>query len=83
MPGIRTRYRRHLLWSPFGDDLPDAVDVRAILEHIGESVTPPRIASARRPPEWWEDSGKEAIDTEADPLAHSEPEYEYDQRVSW
>jgi hypothetical protein len=28
----------------------EAVDVRAILEHIGEPTTPPRIASARGPP---------------------------------
>ncbi len=65
----------------------EAVDVRAILEHIGEPATPPRIASARGPPEWEEDSVEEAIAAEAcllgDPLAQPEPEYEYDQRGSW
>jgi hypothetical protein len=65
----------------------EAVDVRAILEHIGEPATPPRIASARGPPEWYEDSVEDAIDAEdylqGDPLAQPEPEYEYDQRVSW
>jgi hypothetical protein len=65
----------------------EAVAVRAILEHIGEPATPPRIASARGPPEWYEDSAEDAIDAEeclaGDPLAQSKPEYEYDQRVSW
>jgi hypothetical protein len=65
----------------------EAVDVRAILEHIGEPTTPPRIASARGPPEWYEDSAEDAIDAEeypaGDPLAQPEPEYEYDQRMSW
>lgn len=65
----------------------EAVDVRAILSHIGEPVTAPRIASARGPPEWYEDSAEDAIDPETylpgDPLAQPEPEYEYDQRVSW
>ena len=65
----------------------EAVDVRAILEHIGEPATPPRIASARGPPQWYDDSVEDAIDAEndlqGDPLAQPEPEYEYDQRVSW
>jgi len=65
----------------------EAVDVRAILEHIGEPATPPRIASARGPPEWYDDSVEDSIDAEeclsGDPLAQPEPEYEYDQRVSW
>ncbi|QEP44778.1 IS91 family transposase [Ectothiorhodospiraceae bacterium BW-2] len=65
----------------------EAVEVRAILEHIGEPAAPPRIASARGPPEWYEESVEDAIDAEdslqGDPLAQPEPEYEYDQRVSW
>ena len=65
----------------------EVVDVRAILEHIGEPATPPRIATARGPPEWYEDSAEDASDPEAcpsgDPLAQPEPKYEYDQRVSW
>jgi hypothetical protein len=65
----------------------EGVDVRAILEHIGEPAPPPRIASARGPPEWYQDSVEDAIDAEerlsGDPLAQPEPEYEYDQRVSW
>jgi len=65
----------------------EALDVRTILEHIGEPATPPRIASARGPPEWYADSAEAAIDAEAcppgDSLAQPEPEYEFDQRVSW
>jgi len=65
----------------------EAVDVRAILEHIGEPATPPRIAQARGPPEWYEGSAEDSSDTvnylSGDPLAQPEPEYEYDQRVSW
>jgi hypothetical protein len=65
----------------------EAVDVRAILEHIGEPATPPRIAQARGPPEWYEDATEDAIDAEArsagDPYTQPAPEYEHDQRVSW
>ena len=30
--------------------------MRAILEHIGEPATPPRIASARGPPQWYDEA---------------------------
>ena len=43
----------------------EAVDVRAILEYIGEPATPPRIAQARGPPVWYEDATEHAIDAEA------------------
>lgn len=61
---------------------------RAILGHIGEPDTPPRIASARGPPEWYEGFGDPLVsvddsEPQVDPLAQPEPEYEYDQRVSW
>lgn len=65
----------------------EAVDVRAILEHIGEPLPPPRIAQARGPPEWYEDVTEHAIDAEVcsagEPYAQPAPEHEYDQRVSW
>jgi len=65
----------------------EAVDVRAILESIGEPATPPRIAQARGPPQWYEDATDNAIDAEAcsagDPYTQPAPAYEYDQRVSW
>lgn len=64
----------------------ESIDVRAILEHIGEPATPPRIGSARGPPEGDDDLAEYAIDTEqrtlGDPLAQPEPEYEYDHRVT-
>ena len=65
----------------------EAIDVRAILEQIGEPSTPPRIASARGPPEWeGDDSGASFLDEEeftGDPLAQPEPEYAFDQRMTW
>jgi hypothetical protein len=64
-----------------------AVDVRAILEHIGEPAIPPRIAQARGPPECYADAMEQAIEAEAEaadaPYVPPVPEYEYDQRVSW
>jgi hypothetical protein len=63
------------------------VDVRAIMEHIGEPDTPPRIAQAQGPPEWYEDATEHAIPAEAgsagDPYVQAAPEYEHDQTVSW
>jgi hypothetical protein len=66
----------------------EAMNVRAILEHLGEPATPPRIASARGPPEWYGDSGDGSLFIEeegvsGDPLAQPEPAYEFDQRVTW
>ncbi len=55
----------------------EVVDVRAILEQSGEPATPTRSASARGPPQWYEDSAEDAIDNEGpiwgDPLAQPEP----------
>jgi hypothetical protein len=66
----------------------ESVEVRAILEHIGEPATAPRIASARGPPQGYEDSADSltGADDQAypgDPLAQPQPEYQYDQRVTW
>jgi hypothetical protein len=64
----------------------ETVDVRAILEHIGEPAIPPRIAQARGPPEWYEDATEHAIAAETgsagDPYAQPAPDYEHGQRVS-
>ncbi len=78
---------------PFRQHVPhttqtESVVVRAILEHIGEPATPPRVAQARGPPEWDEESGDvPARDDDGpmpgDPLAQPEPEYEFDRRGSW
>jgi len=43
----------------------EAVAGRAILEHLGEPATPPRLASARGPPARYEDSRDAAIWTVA------------------
>ena len=60
--------------------------IRAILEHIGEPDTPPRIAQAPGPPEW-PDTTADAIVAEAgsagDPYAQPAPAYQHDQRGSW
>jgi len=61
--------------------------VQRILNHIGESAIPPRIAPARGPPLWDEDDSKAIfLDEErftGDPLAQPEPEDEFDQCLSW
>jgi hypothetical protein len=54
----------------------DAPNVRAILAHLGEPTTPPRIAPARGPPL------SDMPDAKAggfDPHA----QYEFDQRITW
>jgi hypothetical protein len=61
--------------------------ITGILGHLGEPATPPRIAFAKGPPQWYEDSADDSIDAEecipGDPLAPPEPAYECDQRVTW
>jgi len=56
----------------------EAPTVRAILEHIGEPSAAAPISPCRGPPQW------EMFDqtVEIDPI-HPEPEYDFDQRVSW
>jgi len=65
----------------------EAVDVRAILERIGEPATTSRIAQVRGPPKWYEDATENAIAADAgsagDRYAQRAPEHEHDQRVSW
>jgi len=65
----------------------EAAPVQRILSHIGEPPSPPRIAPARGPPSWEEDdSGTIILDEErfvGNPLVQPEPEYEFDQRLSW
>lgn len=64
-----------------------AAPVQRILSHIGEPATPPPIAPARGPPSLEEDdSGAIFLDAErfsGDPLAQPEPDYEFDQRLTW
>jgi hypothetical protein len=70
--------------SHFGADrrivafITEAPTVQAILTHLGEPCKAPPISPRRGPPEW------EMLDqrVEFDPI-HPEPEYEFDQSVSW
>ena len=52
--------------------------VRAILNHIGEPSEAPPISPCRGSPEW------EMLDqtAEFDPV-HPDPDYDFDQSVSW
>ena len=65
----------------------EAPTVQRILDHIGEPAMPPRIAPVRGPPSWeQDDSGHIFLDQDrfpGDPLAQPEPDYEFDQRVTW
>ena len=55
-----------------------------ILDHIGESTQPPRIAPARGPPLWEAAAAKQAEnDPQWDQAAQPRPEVEFDQRIAW
>ena len=63
----------------------DAGTVGKILNHIGESTQPPRIAPARGPPLW--EAAAPAEQAENDPQwdwsARPVPGIEFDQRIAW
>jgi hypothetical protein len=63
----------------------DASAVRKILDHIGESAQPPKIAPARGPPLWEAAmvSGKAGNDPQWDMSAQPAPDFEFDQRIAW
>jgi len=63
----------------------DAGTVKKILDHIGESTQPPRIAPARGPPLWEAAAAAEQAenDPQWDSSAQSAPEIEFDQRIAW
>lgn len=63
----------------------DASAVRKILDHIGESTQPPRIAPARGPPLWEAARASEQAgnDHQWDMVAQPVPEFEFDQRIAW
>ena len=62
----------------------DTGTVRKILDHLGESTLPPRIAPARGPPLWELGMASEhANDPEWDRLAQPEPVFEFDQSIVW
>ena len=58
----------------------EAAPVERILTHIGEPPRPPPITPARGPPAW-DDAPEPAADW--DLLIQPEPDFEFDQRVSW
>ena len=60
--------------------LADPSIVRAILAHLSEPTSPPRLAPARGPPlREMPDTGKDPFDPQAQPA----PDYEFDQRIAW
>ena len=63
----------------------DAGTVKKILDHIGESTQPPRIAPARGPPLWEAAAAAEQAenDPQWDSSAQHTPEIEFDQRIAW
>jgi hypothetical protein len=63
----------------------DASTVRKILDHIGESAQPPRIAPARGPPLWEAAMASEQAcnDPQWDMSVQHVPEFEFDQSVAW
>jgi hypothetical protein len=62
----------------------DASTVKKILDQIRESIQPPRIAPARRPPLWEMAAEDQAEnDPQWDSSARSAPEIEFDQRIAW
>jgi hypothetical protein len=62
----------------------DASTVKKILDHIGESTQPPRIAPAREPPLWEAAAEDQAEnDPQRDQAAQPGPEDEFDQRIAW
>jgi len=63
----------------------DAGIVGKILDHIGESTQPPRIAPARGPPLWEGAAASEHSpnDPRWDSSAQPEAQIEFDQRITW
>ena len=59
--------------------LTDPASVKPILVHLGLPAEPPRVAPARDPP--LDDLDQTPAIDPADPV--SEPEYEFNQTVSW
>jgi hypothetical protein len=63
----------------------DLTAVGKVLDHIGESTQPPRIAPARGPPLWEAAAAAEQAgnDLQWDSSAQPAPEIEFDQRIAW
>ena len=63
----------------------DAGSANKILDHIGESTQPPRIAPARGPPLWEAAAAAQQArnDRQWNGSAPPVPEIEFDQRIAW
>ena len=63
----------------------DASTIQKILGHIGEPTQPPTISPARGPPLWETEIASEQVCSvpQWDMVAQAEPEFQYDQRISW
>jgi len=66
----------------------DGVQIKKILDHIGEDSDPPHISPARGPPLWDDCSDAQTdegvhIEPDWDLAAQPAPDFEVDQRVSW
>lgn len=59
----------------------DLTAVGKVLDHIGESTQPPRIAPARGPPLW--EAAAAANDPQWDSSAQPALEIEFGQRIAW
>ncbi|MCP3883556.1 MAG: IS91 family transposase, partial [Sulfitobacter sp.] len=58
----------------------DGGSVRGIPEHIDEPAQPPPVAPARGPPAWEEEAEPRPL---LDSLAQPDPDFQFDQTVSW
>ena len=63
----------------------DASTIQKILGHIGEPTQPPTISPARGPPLWETEIASVQVCSvpQWDMVAQAEPEFQYDQRISW
>ena len=63
----------------------DAIGVGKILNHVGKTTRPPRIAPARGPPPREAAAAVEQAenDPQWDPAAQFAPGTEFDQRIAW
>ena len=59
-----------------------ALPILRWLDHIGEPSRPPPIAAARGPPEWELEEG-DLDDQQWDVPVDPQPEFNFDQTVSW
>ena len=66
----------------------EGLQIRKILDHIGEDCEPPHIAPARGPPlcencDALMDDGAQIEPADWDLAAQAAPDFDVDQRISW